>query len=169
MHFADTLYDCKLLVKSEEKNVFSDYTKKEAGRLGIGSLYERYFPGEDYNAHRAFGDVVAMEKLFTTTPLVSVLSLSTLTIKTVNCMISRYHDYVREKEATGKLLGELKSDGTDKLAKRLYATGLTYSNVKDMYKESTSYETFSGDLKTAGIKYKAWHEKLFSHFKKSKK
>ena len=58
-----------------------------------------------------------------TTPLLSVLSLSTLTIKIVNCMMSGYHDYVRERKATGRLLGQLKSDGTGKLAKCLYATG----------------------------------------------
>ena len=67
--------------------------------------------------------------------------------------MSRYHDYVREKEAIGKLLGQLKSD------ERLYETGLPYSQVKDKYNESTSYETFSDDLKTAGVRYKPWHEK----------
>ena len=83
-------------------------------------------------------------------------------------MMSRYHDYVREKEATGRLLGQLKSDGTGKFAKHLYASGLTYSQVKDIYNESTSYETFSDDLTTAGVRYKPWHEKLF-HFKKESK
>lgn len=45
-------------------------------RLGIGSLYSKYFTDETYNAHRAMEDVVAMERLFTSTPLVSLLSLT---------------------------------------------------------------------------------------------
>ena len=81
-------------------------------------------------------------------------------------MMSRYHDYLREKEVIGKLFGQLKSDATGRLAKCLYETGLTYSQVKDKCNESTSYETFSDNLKTAGVRYKPWHEKLFSHFKK---
>ena len=72
VHFANTLYDCRLLSKSEEKNVFLDYTKKELRGLSIENLNAKYFPGEAYNAHRAYGDVLAMEKLFTTTPLASV-------------------------------------------------------------------------------------------------
>jgi len=68
-------------------------------------------------------------KLFTTTPLASVLSLSTLTVKSVGCMMSIYHDKVRKKKETDRLLGELKSEGTASLAKRLYAAGLTYSKI----------------------------------------
>ena len=47
----------------------------------------KYFPGEAYNAHKAYGDVLAMQKLVTTTPLASVLSLSNLTVKSVGCMM----------------------------------------------------------------------------------
>jgi len=83
-----------------------------------------------------------MEKLFITTPLASMLS-SSLTIKTINCMMSRYYGYVKEKEATGTLLGQLKSNGTGKLAKRLYTAGITYSQVKSMHKQSKSCETFT--------------------------
>jgi len=81
--FAATLHDCRLLSKSE----VSDYTKKELRELSIKNLYAKYFPGETYNAHRAYGDVLAMQKLFTTTPLASVLSLSNLTVKSVGCMM----------------------------------------------------------------------------------
>ena len=83
LHFADTLYDCRLLAKSEEKNMFSAYTKTELKRLGIENLYTKYYPGETYNAHRALADILAMEKLFTTTPLASMLSLSTLAIRSI--------------------------------------------------------------------------------------
>ena len=69
------------------------FTKKKTNNLGLGNLYAKYFPGEAYNAHGAFGDVLAMEKLFTTTPFASILSLSTLTIKPVKYMISRYYSY----------------------------------------------------------------------------
>ena len=40
-------------------------------RLGIGNLYSKYFADETYNAHRAVDDIAAMERLFTSTPLVS--------------------------------------------------------------------------------------------------
>ena len=58
--------------------------------MKIGNSYAKYLQGEAYNAHRAFGDVSAITKLFMTTPLALVLSLSVLTIKTVNCVMSRY-------------------------------------------------------------------------------
>jgi len=29
VHFSDTLYNCSLLSKNEERNVFSNHTKKE--------------------------------------------------------------------------------------------------------------------------------------------
>ena len=35
--------------------------------LSIENLYAKYFASEAYNAHRAYGDVLAVEKLFTTT------------------------------------------------------------------------------------------------------
>jgi len=80
--------------------------------------------------------------------------------------MSIYQDKVRKKKETDKLHGELKSEGTASLAKRLYAAGLTYSQVKDIYKESESYEIFVDSFKSAGVKYRPWHEKLYIHFKK---
>ena len=77
--------------------------------------------------------------------------------------------WCKEKEATGTLLGQLKSDRTGKLAKHLYAAGITYSQAKSMHKESKSYETFSDSLKSAGARYKPWHENLFSLLKKNLK
>ena len=79
MHFADALYDCRSS-QSKEKNVLSDYAKKELRGSSIENLYAKYFLGEAYNAHRAYGDVLAMEKFFATAPLASVLLLSNLTI-----------------------------------------------------------------------------------------
>ena len=64
------------------------------------------------------------------------------------------------------LLGQLKSEGTASLAKCLCTEGLTYSQIKAKYSESASYEAFSDWLKSAGVRYKFWHEKLHSHFKK---
>jgi len=62
------------------------------------------------------------------------------------------------------LLRELKLEGTASLAKHLYAAGLTYSQVKDKYKESESCEIFVDSLKSAGVKYRPWDEKLYIHF-----
>ena len=75
-----------------------------------------HFLGEAYDAHRAYGDVLATEKFFTTNPFVLVLSLSNLTIRSVICMMSIYHDKVQKKKETDKLFGELKSEGTANLA-----------------------------------------------------
>ena len=150
--FADTLCDCRIIAKSDEKNIFSNYTKTELRRLGLENIYIRYCPGETYNAHRGFADVLAMEKLFTTTPLETVLSLSTLTIRSVKSMVSIWHDKVRHKESVDRLLGGLKSDGTSSLAARIYAAGLTYSQIKNKYKVSASYEAFSDWLKSADVR-----------------
>ena len=44
-------------------------------QLGIGNLY---FADKTYNVHKAVDDVVAMERLFTSTLLVSLLSTLTM-------------------------------------------------------------------------------------------
>ena len=53
---------------------------------------------------RAFGDVLAMEKLFTTTPLAPGVVTNNNNNKNHKLLMSRYYDYVREKEATDRLL-----------------------------------------------------------------
>ena len=68
LHFADPYFDCKCEVKSNN-SLFSEWTAIEKRRLGISNIFTKYFPHECYNAHRALGDVDAMVKLFTATPL----------------------------------------------------------------------------------------------------
>ena len=65
--------DCKKHVKNSN-SIFANWTALEKKQLGIGNLYSKHFADETYNAHRAVNDVVAMERLFTSTPLVSLLS-----------------------------------------------------------------------------------------------
>jgi len=45
LHIMDLLAECWGVACQEKDN------------LGIGKLYAKYFPGEDYNAHKAFGDI----------------------------------------------------------------------------------------------------------------
>ena len=67
---------------------FRNWTAAEKRRLGIGNLYAKYFPGESCDAHRAIGDVDAMIKLFTWTPLASILS--SITVRNVQHMSNEH-------------------------------------------------------------------------------
>ena len=58
-------------------------------RLEIRDLYNKHFADETYNAHRALDDVVAMERLFTKTPLASLLS--SLTIWSMQRLIQEWN------------------------------------------------------------------------------
>ena len=71
-------------------------------RLGIGSLYSKYFTDETYNAHRAMDDVVAMERLFTSTPLVSLLS--SLTIWNMQKLIQEWNGKVQKNNRIQQLV-----------------------------------------------------------------
>ena len=47
--------------------------------------------------------------------------------------------------------------------------GLSYVYLVEQYESAKSLEEFVKWLKSVGIKYKAWHEKNCTHFKKHKK
>ena len=75
-------------------SIFANWTALEKKRLGIGNLYSKHFADETYNAHRAVDDIVAMERLFTSTPLVSLLS--TLTIWNMQKLIQKWNYKVQK-------------------------------------------------------------------------
>ena len=161
LHFADTLYDCKKHVKNNN-SIFANWTALEKKRLSIGNLYSKHFADETYNAHRAVDDVVAMERLFTSTPLVSLLS--TLTIWNMQKLIQEWNYKVQKNNRIQQLVIGFKQDTTKSMAKRLEMLGLSYDYLKAQYESSP--ESFVKWLCSVGIKYKAWHKKICTHFKK---
>ena len=64
LHFADTYFECKRLVKNNFA-AFANWTPCEQKHLGVTNLYSKLFPDSMYNAHRALEDVCAMQKIFT--------------------------------------------------------------------------------------------------------
>ena len=86
------LYDCKKHTKDSNSTIFAHWDTSEK-RLGIGNLYSKHFADETYNVHRALDNVVASERLFTKTPLVSLLS--SLTIWSMQRLIQVWNNKVQ--------------------------------------------------------------------------
>ena len=68
----------------------------------LSSLYSKHFADETYNAHRVVDDVVAIEWLFTSTPLVSLLS--TLTIWNMQKLIQEWNNKVQKNNRIQQLV-----------------------------------------------------------------
>lgn len=133
-------------------------------RLGIGNLYSKYFVDETYNAHRALDDVVAMERLFTNTPLVSLLS--SLTIWNMQKLIQEWNGKVQKNNRIQQLVIGFKQDTSKSMAKRLELLGLSYDYLKVQYESTSSPDAFVKWLRSVGVKHKAWHGKICTHFNK---
>ena len=166
LHFADTFYDCKKLVKSNSA-IFANWTSSEKKRLGINSLYSKIFPEATYDAHRALEDVRAMEKLFTSTAFVSILS--SLTIWNSQQLLQAWNDKTNKNNRVQQIVRGFKLDCTKRMAQRLELLGLSYTYLKEQYECAKSTEEFVKWLKSVGVNYKVWHEKICMHFKKCKK
>ena len=164
LHFADILYDCRKTVKNSDSIIFANWTASEKKRLGIGSLYSKYFADETYNAHRAMDDVVAMERLFINTPLVSLLS--SLTIWNMHKVTQEWNSKVQRNNRIQQLAIEFKQNTSKSMAQRLESLGLSYEYLKEQYESTSSPDAFVKWLRSVGIKHKAWHEKICTHFKK---
>ena len=167
LHFADTLYDCKKHVKISDSIIFANWTASEKKCLGIGNLYSKHFADETYNAHRAMDDVVAMERLFTKTPLVSLLS--SLTIWNIHKLTLEWDAKMQKNNRIQQLVIGFKQDTTKSMAKRLELLGLSYEYLKIQYESASSPECFVKWLCSVGLKHKAWHQKICMHFKKISK
>ena len=61
-----------------------------------------------------------------------------------------------------------KQDTSKSMAQRLEILGLSYAYLVEQYESAKSPEDFVKWLKSVGIKYKAWHEKIFTHYIRSK-
>ena len=132
-------------------------------RLGIGSLYSKYFADETYNAHRAMDDVVAMKRLFTNTLLVSLLS--SLTIWNVHKVMQEWNSKVQRNNRIQQLVIGFKQDTSKSMAQRLKSLGLSYEYLKVQYESTSSQDAFIKWLQSIGVKHKAWHKKICTHFK----
>ena len=162
LHFADTLYDCKKQVKSNNA-IFASWDSTEKKHLGISNLYSKIFPETAYDAHRALEDVRAMEKLFTSTPLVSMLS--SLTIWNFQQLLQAWNDKINKNNRIQQIVIGFKQDTTKRMAQRLEMLGLSHTYLREQYDSAKSPEDFVKWLKSVGIKLKAWHEKICNHFK----
>ena len=165
LHFADPYFDCKREVKSN-KPLFSGWTATERRHLGIGSLFAKYFPDESYDAHRALGDVNAMVKLFTKTPLASLLS--NMTVRNVQQMSNVWYENMQVYNRVQKLVLQFKQDISKRMAERLDELGLTYTYIREQY-EALTCEGFGQWLHSIGISRKKWIYKITNHFRKLSK
>ena len=81
-------------------------------------------------------DVVAMERLFVRTPLVSLLS--SLTIWNMHKVVQEWNSKVQKNNRIQQLVIGFKQDISHSMAKRLELAGLSYEYLKVQY-ESMSY------------------------------
>ena len=126
LHFADTIFECKRLTKNNFA-VFTNWTPHERKCLGLTNLYVKLFPDSTYNAHRALEDVCAMEQIFTTSSLASVLS--ELTIWGVEMPPKTWTAQVQTFRRVSKLLLMFKLAATKRTAEHLYEHGLSYEHL----------------------------------------
>ena len=109
-------------------------------------------------------DVVAMERLFINTPLVSLLS--SLTIWNMHKVTQEWNSKVQRNNRIQQLVIGFKQDTSKSMAQRLESLGLSYEYLKEQYESTSSPDAFVKWLRSVGIKHKAWHEKICTHFKK---
>ena len=126
------------------------------------SSYNAIFPGSIYNAHRALEDVCAMEQIFTSSSLATVLS--ELTIRGVEMLAKTWTMQVQIFKRVSKLLLLLKQAATKCMAKRLDERGLSYEHMLGQYKIIKSNDEYIQWLKPIGITRKAWHNKIVERF-----
>ena len=107
-----------------------------------------------------------MEKLFTSAPLVSMLS--SLTVWNFQQLQQAWHEINKNNRIQQIVIG-FKQDTSKRMAQRLEMLGLSYTYLREQYDSAKSTEDFVKWLKSVGIKLKAWHEKICMHFIKCKK
>ena len=108
-----------------------------------------------------------MEQLFTSTPLVSMLS--SLMMWNFPQLLQAWHDKINKNNRIQQIVLGFKQDTSKRMAQRLEILGLSYAYLGEQYESAKSPEEFVQWLKSVGVKYKAWHEKICTHFKKRKK
>ena len=102
--------------------------------------------------------VRTMEQLFTSTPLVSMLS--SLTVWKIPQLLQAWQDKINKNNRIQQIVIGFKQDTTKSMAQRLETLGLSYAYLAEQYDMAKSPENFVKWLKSVGVKYKAWHEKI---------
>ena len=108
-----------------------------------------------------------MEKLFTSTPLVSMLS--SLTVWKIPQLLQAWQDKINKNNRIQQIVIGFKQDTSKSMAQRLEILGLSYAYLAEQYKSAKSPKDFVKWLKSVDVKYTVWHEKICTHFKKHKK
>ena len=116
-------------------------------------MYVKLFPGSTYNAHRALEDVSAMEQIFTSSSLATVLS--ELTSRGVEMLANAWTMQVQAFKRVSKLLVLFKQAATKYMAKHLDERGLSYEHMLGQYKTIKSNDVYLQWLKSIGITHKA--------------
>ena len=81
-------------------------------------------------------------------------------------LIQEWNNKVQRNNRIQQLVIGFKQDTTKSMAKRLELLGLTYEYLKVQYDSMSSLDAFIKWLCSVGVKHKAWHEKICTHFKK---
>ena len=138
-------------------------------KFGLEDLFNYFFDNEQYSycviilivfslvAHRALGDVEAMERIMTKTDLVDLSSLP------IRSCIQQLGVWATQKNTHHRVTDILFSLGkgiTNSQAQRLHALGLSYEALCDLRSSSKDVVEFSEVLFEKGVKSKAVREKL---------
>lgn len=107
-----------------------------------------------------------MIKLFTRTPLASILS--SMTIRNVQHMSNVWYENMQVYNRVQNLVLQFKQDTSKRMAERLDELGLIYGYIKEQY-EALTCEEFGQWLHSIGISRKNWICKITDHFKRSSK
>ena len=107
---------------------------------------------------------MAMERLFTSTPLVSLLS--SLTIWSMHKIAQEWNGKVQKNNRIQELVIGFEKDIIKSMAQRLELLGLSYNYLKAQYESALSTDVYVKWLCSVGVKHKAWHGKICTHFKR---
>ena len=91
-----------------------------------------------------------MEQLFTSTPLVSMLS--SLTVWKIPQLLQAWHDKINKNRIQQIVIG-FKKDTSKSMAQRLETLGLSYAYLAEQYDTAKSPEDFVKWLKSVGVIY----------------
>ena len=129
----------------EQLRAASDPVLQGSKKLTLTELYRLFFPTEQYRAHRALEDALALCRIFTETPLVGLLS--SLSITSTEGLIGKWCLYRERQELVAKL-------GLDKQkAKELVRNRVTLRELERMFQQSGCDEQqLRSRLRTLGIK-----------------
>ena len=116
-----------------------------------------------YPAHRALEDVRAMKRIFSSDLLHPLLS--NLTIQSKSNIVAYWQRLHHERIVSQQFIIHLWRAYTKMMAKRLNEHGITYEMLKSTFEDNCDdRQAFDSQLHEAGVKRKAWRDKIWDHF-----